>query len=68
MSHEAKLNEKQKIPTDPKMLPSKARAERFKKLGIDVDKLLLERTKNLKLNAKEEILSIEEKKEATQGN
>jgi hypothetical protein len=68
LAHEAKLNEKRKIPTDPKMLPSKARMERFKELGIDVDKLLSERTKNLQLKSKEEILSIEEKKEASHGN
>jgi hypothetical protein len=56
LSHEHKLNEKLKIPTDPKMLPLADRLERFKKMDVDVDKLIEEKAEKLHITSKKEAL------------
>jgi len=59
LAHEAKLNKKRQIPTDSKMLPLEARLERFKELGIDIDRVLLEKSKHIQLEQREKLASIE---------
>jgi hypothetical protein len=66
LSHEHKLNKRLKAPTDPKMLPLAERLERFKEMGVDMDKLIEEQSKKLHITSKEEAPKIEsgEHKEA----
>lgn len=56
LAHEDKLNKKLKVPTDPKMLPLAERLERFKEMGVDVDKLIEEQSKKLHITSKEDVL------------
>lgn len=62
LAHEAKVNKRLKVPTDPKMLPLNERLKRFKEMGVDVDKLIEEKSNNPQLLPKVE--SIEMRKDS----
>lgn len=55
LSHEHKLNKRLNVPTDPKMLPLAERLDRFKELGVDVDKLVEEQSEKLHITSKQEV-------------
>ncbi|CAD5224234.1 unnamed protein product [Bursaphelenchus okinawaensis] len=54
LQHEHKLNLKDGVETDPKMLPKEERRKRLLSYGVDIDMLLEEEKKHLLINDTEE--------------